>query len=122
MTYKTQLKDQVEKVLQDTPETRNSDIALTIEVWKRYYSAFVGQTKSGDDAIKLISLYQLPTQDNIKRIRAKFQNDELKYLPTKKEVAKQRRINEEVWRAQMSTPMLPKEIRKDDACASIQRY
>ena len=34
----TYLKSQVETILKPIPETRNSDITLTIEIWKRFHS------------------------------------------------------------------------------------
>lgn len=89
------LRDMVEKVLQDVPETRNSDITLMIEVWKRFYSH-----KLQGMAVALQDLYELPREDNIKRLRAKF-NEYGKYLPTSWEVAQQRRIDEGVWREYM---------------------
>lgn len=84
------LKNQVEAVLIDDPETRNSDIALTIGVWVRFYGVKM--------SIEVSQLYKLPREDNVKRIRAKFQNEENKYLPTSWEVAEKRGINERTWR------------------------
>lgn len=49
--------------------------------------------------VELGSIINLPREDNIKRIRAKIQNEEHKYLPTTLEVARQRKIAEEDWRA-----------------------
>lgn len=89
----------VEAVLRDIPETRNSDIRLTIEIWKRYYPhKLIQGAKTQRLVVPLDELYNLPREDNVKRIRAQFQNDRLKYLPTTWEVAKKRKINEEVWR------------------------
>lgn len=96
------LKSQVEKILRDTPSSRNSDITLTIELWKRFYPSKIKQSKeTGKFGVWLDDLFTLPREDNIKRIRAHFQNDMLKYLPTSLEVVRQRRINEEVWRKTM---------------------
>ena len=86
------LKKQVEMVLKSYPETRNSDIALTIRVWKMFYDV--------RDQIFLNQLYDLPNQDNVKRVRAKF-NSEGKYYPTSLEVAKKRKLNEVIWRREM---------------------
>jgi hypothetical protein len=60
--------------------------------------------------VKLKNLYELPREDNIKRIRAKLQEealkriekgviigDELYYLPTITEVARKRQINAILW-------------------------
>lgn len=95
------LKYKVEKILQEIPETRNSDIALTIEIWKRFYPTFITPNRVGFDSVRIEDMYFLPREDNVKRIRAQFQNDKLLYLPTSLEVVKQRKINEEVWRKSM---------------------
>ena len=84
------LKDKVEHCLKNLPETRNSDITLTIAIWQNHHS--VGSQ------ISLSQLYDLPREDNIKRIRAKFQNEMDLYLPTDWKVAKKRRINEDKWK------------------------
>jgi len=85
------LKEQVEYCLQENDFTRDSDIALTIVVWQKFYN--VG------DEIKVKHLFNLPSQDTIKRIRAKFQNVDKKYLPTSLQVALTRGWLEEEWRA-----------------------
>ena len=84
------LKQKVETILREQPETRNSDIALTIAIWKRYYGV--------EDSITLNRLYDLPREDNVKRIRAVFQNDNNHFLPTSEEVRKKRGIEESKWR------------------------
>jgi len=102
------LKDQVIEILRDIPETRNSDITLTIEIWKRF---FPEKTIGGEcSAVRFSDLYDLPREDNIKRIRAKLTEEELKRinegkmtgeeyvaLPTSEQVAKKRCINEALW-------------------------
>jgi hypothetical protein len=87
------LKEKVEYVLKRSEKSRNSDTTLMIEIWKWFYSEHL----SGD-SIPLKSLYEVPNQDDVKRLRAYWQNDKLMYLPTVWEVAKQRKINEEVWK------------------------
>ena len=107
----TTLTGQVECILASEAETRNSDITLMIELWKRFYPLMV-HTESGiapqyseqGNYVLLKNLYDLPREDNIKRIRAKFQNDEHKYLPTVEEIAVQRGILAETWRKLMSCP------------------
>lgn len=108
MTSILTLKAMVRNVLRDIPETRNSDIRLMVEIWKRYYPSRV---RGGDvsaetgarlkEYIMLDDFYDLPHHDGIKRIRAHFQNDKGEYLPTSYEVVRQRKINEERWRASM---------------------
>lgn len=96
------LKEQVECCLQNSPEARNSDIKLMILVWVNFYGVR-GRMIFIDD------LYNLPREDNIKRIRANFQSCKKyletgdpkhapKYLPTNQKVTEKRGINEEVWR------------------------
>lgn len=86
------LKLQVEAVLQDEPETRNSDIALTIAVWRRFYGVV--------DSVDVEDLYKLPREDNVKRLRAMF-NAEGRFLPTRWDVAKRRGIEMARWRTAM---------------------
>lgn len=94
------LKRMVEEVLQDIPETRDSDIRLTIEIWKRFYPQRILMSATNREMVALDSLYDLPREDNVKRIRAKFQNDpEMPlYPPTKLEIALERGFNEETWK------------------------
>lgn len=104
------LKRMVEDVLNDIPATRNSDIALTIEVWKRFYPqrVFTSERYSGSggnrECITLQSLYDLPREDNVKRTRAYLQNVRKLYLPTDAKVARARGINEDEWRVGMGYP------------------
>lgn len=89
------------KVLELVPHTRDSDIALMIEVWRRYYPKYVKKGSTGEEGVWLKDLYELPREDNIKRVRAQIQNDDKQFLPTTWEIAKQRKINENVWRKAM---------------------
>lgn len=92
------LKKMVEYILDENPkyrgvQARNSDIALTILIWQRWYS--VGT--NDDSVLHLYRLFDLPREDNVKRVRAVFQNTEHKYLPTSLEVLKKRGIEREYW-------------------------
>ena len=98
------LKAKVLAVLESNPETRNSDIALTIELWRRYYPNTILIGTSGVEGVRLKDLYDLPREDNVKRVRAQIQNVEHLYLPTSWEVAKQRKINEDRLREAMGYP------------------
>jgi hypothetical protein len=92
------LKYEVEDILKTVPESRNSDITLMIEIWKKYYPRYLKQASNGKDVgIYLKDLYELPREDSVKRIRAKF-NVEGYYWPTEWNIAKNRRINENEWR------------------------
>lgn len=91
------LKKMVEAVLAENTKyrgtnARNSDIALTVLIWLRYYS--VGDNEG---RIYLYQLFDLPREDNIKRVRAVFQNVEHKYLPTDPAVLIKRGIEEAYW-------------------------
>ena len=97
-----QLKTQVENILSEFPKTRDSDITLMIHLWNKYYPAHIKNT-TGGQGIFLSSLYYLPTQEAIKRLRAVVQNDEHKYLPTDPKVRKQRRIKEEEFRSYINS-------------------
>lgn len=88
---KTSLYAKVEQVLKEEPDTRNSDVALMISVWTRFYG--VGQSH-----VALEKLYDLPQQPDIKRIRARIQNDEKRYVPTSWGVAKVRKWKEREWK------------------------
>lgn len=94
------LRSQVEQTLECYPETRNSDIALTIQIWHSFYSSYLQLDNRGKEyaSIQLLFLYELPREDNIRRLRAQIQNQEKEYLPTSWEIAKQRGINEDVWK------------------------
>ena len=92
----------VESVLRDIPSTRDSDITLTIEIWRRFYPEKIVEQRgiAGVEFVSLGSLYSLPREDNVKRIRAQFQNNPERpmYPPTKLEVALERGMEEQVWR------------------------
>ncbi len=92
------LKGQVDKTLRDYPVTRNSDITLMLFIWKLYYpQLLIDDGKS----VNLKEIYRLPREDNIKRVRAKIQNEEKKYWPTDEKVAQARGINAEEWKVAM---------------------
>ncbi len=94
------LRKQVEFILSVEPQSRNSDIDLTIRVWRRFYPKELARA-DGRVYIRLQNLFNVPNQDNIKRVRAKL-NAEGLYLPTDPKVAAKRGINEKVWRESMA--------------------
>lgn len=103
------LKFQVESVLKDFPESRNSDITLLVELWKRYYPDSISNFVATGASISLDTLYSLPQEGAVGRIRRFIQNDktrtkELRYLPTNPEIIKQRRMSEDLWREEMKEP------------------
>ena len=86
------LKAKVEEVLKEIPPTRDNDKLLTWRIWECYYGV--------RGTVEMWQFMTLPSQSNIQRIRAKFQNDKKqpKYLPTSERVALQRGLNIERWR------------------------
>lgn len=92
------LKSKVEHILQKYPETRNSDIVLTRMVVHEYLPHYC--QKIGDIWWYHEDSLYIAREDQIKRIRAKF-NEKSLYLPTNEEVLKKRRLNEETWRKQL---------------------
>ena len=71
---------QIEFILNTVPESRNSDITLTTEIWKYYFPKSLVDTNFGE-AVLIRDLFDLPREDNVKRVRAKIQNEERRYLP-----------------------------------------
>lgn len=108
MKYKTikNLKGAVGNMLKENPATRNSDITLMIEIWKRHLPEKIKRGASGEEGIWLKDLYELPREDNIKRVRAYWQNDKKFYLPTDEAVARARGINMDEWRVAMGYPTM----------------
>jgi len=92
------LKEKVLQGLIQCPEARDDDIKLTNWVWLNYYTDRISKNEQGEYVVRLIDLYKLPREDNVKRIRAHIQNVEHNYLPTSEEVRKKRKISEQEWR------------------------
>lgn len=97
------LKREVEEILRDQPDTRNSDITLTLAVWRKFFPHYIIKVEGGE-YIMLDKLFQLPREDHIKRVRASLQNDEGKYPPTDWKVAKARDWEQDEWRVAMGFP------------------
>lgn len=91
------LKEKIEECLEKYPETRNSDVALTNAIWLEYYKEWLFPAPDGNAAIRLSDLHELPNQDDVKRFRAKIQNEERRFLPTDPDVIEKRRLNQQAW-------------------------
>lgn len=96
----SKIKDLDKKVrycLANDEKSRNSDIRLTQFIWWTYYRESL---KEIDNVfyVSLGKLFDLPREDNIKRIRAKIQNEEHLYLPTDPAIARKRGWQEDEWR------------------------
>ena len=98
------LKQKVLYCLEKYPMTRNSDIQLTVAIWLEYHRQYVFQDERGEWCIKVKNLDKLPTQDDVKRWRAKIQNDPKhpKFVPTDSFIARMRGWKEEEWRRALS--------------------
>ena len=95
------IKEQVLHCLTNYPGTRNSDTLLRQELLREFYPEKILVLSGGREAITFENEYLVPTQETVKRIRAKIQNVEGRLLPTSEAVVKQRRINEDRWRDAM---------------------
>jgi len=92
-----ELQHKVEWTLTNYPETRNSDVLLTTKIWEFYYKRYLFKNEQGIFCVQLKNVMELPREDNVKRIRAKF-NEQGKFLPDDPKVREARGINEQEWR------------------------
>lgn len=90
----------IEQCLKEDEASRNSDIRLTNYLWIKHYGGRLFKDNDGKWSVRLIDIYGLPREDDVKRIRALFNNKGM-YLPTDPEVIKQRRLNELQWRKEL---------------------
>ena len=97
------LEIQIRATLAIDEQSRNSDIRLTHVIWARYYPKYV-KTIDGKMYVEMKAMYDLPREDNIKRIRAKIQNELHEFLPTDPEVAKKRGWEIDEWREYLGYP------------------
>lgn len=90
------LKSLVKNMLEEVPKTRNSDKLLTLMIWRKHYShVFIKQNKTYYVSCTAI-LEELPQEDNVKRIRAKF-NEKGLYAATDP-VVLERRNKSKIWK------------------------
>lgn len=101
---KGQLERQIKTVLQADEQSRNSDIRLTQVLWFKFYPTYLLQ-RGGAVYVDITKLYELPREDNIKRIRAKIQNVDHEFVPTSAEVAKKRGWNIDEWKSYLGYPI-----------------
>lgn len=88
------LNDLVEQVLADDEESRNDDKRLTFKVMSQILT---GDKKAKFLTLRMLDLRKLPAFSAITRCRAKIQNVDHKYLPTREGIREKRRINEQAW-------------------------
>jgi len=104
----------VQSILGMFPETRNSDIKLTQKLWSYYFPQFMVNNPNGE-MIFIRDLFELPSQDDIKRIRAKIQNEQRRYLPTDIKIMIKRAKNSKEWKTFLGYQPQWKEIHWSDA-------
>lgn len=71
------LKQKILWILSEDEQSRNSDIRLTQMIWYKFYNSKIINLDDGTKAVRLRDLFDLPREDNIKRVRAKIQNEEM---------------------------------------------
>jgi|ETNvirnome_2_300_1030623.scaffolds.fasta_scaffold186314_1 hypothetical protein len=91
------LEEKVRYCLERSERARNSDVFLTQMIIWEYLRP---ETLKGEDGRIYFSADSgyIVREDNVKRIRARLQNEKNLYLPTEEKIRKARRINEEEWR------------------------
>src|SRR5690606_21326136 len=91
------LKYQVEFVLENEERARNDDNFLHEVLIRTFYRQYLVNI-DGAMGVKLSSFADLPNRETIKRVRAKIQNTEGRFVPTSWQVAKARQWNEDKWK------------------------
>jgi hypothetical protein len=91
------IKQMVEYILERYPDTRNDDPLLTFQIIYKFmpeetfFQEETGRWFMSTRALKKIR------EDEVKRVRAKIQNIEHRFLPTTEEIRKKRKISEADW-------------------------
>lgn len=95
----TSLSGRVEYILQNYPNTRNSDLELQAALANYFYPPLEYSINNWRDIV--IAMSNIPGLDHIARVRRKVieVHQYQKYLPTHPDVAKARKIDEKVWKA-----------------------
>jgi hypothetical protein len=94
------LKERVRNILMNYSDTRNSDDAICIQLWKTYYpqlivegrDSFMGSRK---DMIYLKSMFDLPSHSDISRARRHVVEHDPTLKPTDPVVIRERRKRED---------------------------
>jgi hypothetical protein len=115
---------QVKSMLSIFPDARNSDITLTIKLWENFYPSMIHNSERLGEVVRIIDLFDLPREDNIKRIRAKIQNEERLYLPTDIKVFVERARASDEWRKFLGYRIhkLPEVMTDADIEMAIEEY
>ncbi len=101
MTYENNyfapLKKKVLWILKKHPGTRDSDKLLFSKICEVFYKSYVTDRGHGNIYFSLDDLFQLPHIPDLARIRREIQHEDNMYLPISEEVAKNRKIKQELW-------------------------
>lgn len=96
---RNKLKKEILATLERYAPARDNDLVLMLYIWRDFYPSRTFRDAAGKAYYYALDIKDsLPREDHIKRIRAKIQNEEKKWLPTSWIVAKKRRIAEIDWR------------------------
>lgn len=97
------LTEQVRYVLETHPQTRNSDVGLTLRLWLTFHGEkIIDGAADGEKLVTLTAVFNLPSEAAIGRIRRKF-NEQGLYLATDPVVIERRRKEKRVRRAAVGT-------------------
>lgn len=112
------LKEQILKILEKYPATRNSDRLLHGAILKKFYSHLLIEVEKNGEILFCLPVTErnsvhynrvteefrkIPLGETVKRHRARIQNHDGKFLPTDPKVAKQRGIKQEAIQTYYST-------------------
>lgn len=96
---RNKLKKEILITLERYAPARDNDLVLMLYIWRDFYPSRTFRDAAGKAYYYALDIKDsLPREDHIKRIRAKIQNEEKKWLPTSWIVAKKRKIAEADWR------------------------
>ena len=102
MRRKSDIYQKIEMLLKFDQKTRNDDIDLTLAIWRRWYGTYIKtSTVDGREYVALEDVPKLPREDHVKRIRARIQNVECRYLPTSLQVFIDRAKASKEWKQRL---------------------
>lgn len=101
------LEGKAERMLAKYPSTRDSDLVLQIAICTEFYPPMEAPVKTYKDLIW--TMQNLPSLDHVARVRRKIieKHEYKKYLPNSLDVAKARKVNEQVWKTYAVAEKLP---------------
>lgn len=105
------LTEKVRACLEKHPDTRDDDVLLTYRIIETYRPDDVRQIEVDGSPVVFIRARAVfaVREDQVKRIRAKIQNELGEFLPTNPEVRRKRKISEEAWQRWATGGRAPEE-------------